>query len=347
MLNAAINRFNRIRKTKHQNNRLFLTRKKYAFIGIGMHSLANFYPLLHHFSINLKYIYTKSSQSGVQLKKQFPSCTFTHNLSDILNDTEVEGVFVCSTPSSHFSILHALADAGKKIFIEKPPCESLHELEILISNKSLEICKVGFQRRYWPGNKIVAKKIKKAKSYCYNFLFGSYISGNPYTELFIHALDYCLFLFGECKILSSNVVKDSSGETLHLHVKHNEGISGLIEASTHFSWNSPQDRLTINCTEETIEVTYPKSVRGFQKPTRVLNIPTERFLQQPEITKDYFNTGNNVLPIRDLNTLVVQGFYNEVEVFIALVENADRHVIKNDLPGLLPLYRMLHQISVR
>ena len=94
-------------------------------------------------------------------------------------------------------------------------------------------------------------------------------------------------------------------------------------------------------------MTYPKSVRGFQKPTRVLNIPTERFLQQPEITKDYFNTGNNVLPIRDLNTLVVQGFYNEVEVFIALVENADRHVIKNDLPGLLPLYRMLHQISVR
>lgn len=347
MLNAAINRFNQIRKTKHLNNPLFLTQKKYAFIGVGMHSLANLYPLLHHFNIDLKYIHTRSSSPGIQLKKQFPACTFTRDLSDILNDKEVEGVFVCSAPASHFSILQALADAGKKVFIEKPPCQSLSELETLISGKGLEICKVGFQRRYWPGNKVVVKKIKKAKSYCYNFLFGSYIPGDPYTELFIHALDYCLFLFGEYKILSVNVVKDSSGETLHLHVKHHQGISGLIEASTHFSWNNPLDKLTINCPEETIEVKYPRSVRGFQKPKRLLNLPTERLLNQPEITKDHFSTGNNILPAWDLNTLVIQGFYNEVKAFIALVENTDRPIIQNDLPGLLPLYAILHQITVR
>ncbi len=344
MPDALFAKLNQIRKKKYFDS-LINPQKKYACIGVGMHSLTNLYPLIRHFGIDLKYICTQKSSWDKKMNIFFPGCHFTNSITAITNDREVEAVFVCASASSHYDILTQLFKSNKKIFVEKPPCANLAELENLVNLSKGTICKVGLQRKYWPGNHVISKRIRSAKTYTYQFHFGPYIQGDPFTELFIHALHYCVFLFGECKLNSFSNKKDHKGITVQLHVTHHNGISGLLELSTHFSWNSPTDNITINCDQELLHIQYPALVKGEQKPKRVFNLPTERLLNEPVVTKEYYSIHNLIMPVMELNTLVVQGFYDEIRAFIKLAESDVSGRAENDLPELLAVYKIIEELK--
>ncbi|MEP6747342.1 MAG: Gfo/Idh/MocA family oxidoreductase [Bacteroidota bacterium] len=345
MLEVLFKKINQRRKVKYFQNPLFNTKKKYACIGIGMHSLTNIYPLLHHFNIPVKYICTQKNNWSKEAARLFPECIFTNDISAILNDAETEAIFVCASPGAHYGLVNKLLKAGKKVFVEKPPCASLSELNILAAINKYSICKVGLQRRYWPGNKYVMNRTSKARSYIYQFYFGPYPQGNVFNELFIHAIDYGAFLFGNYSIISKTFQKDNEGITVQLHVKHTNGIAGMIELSTHYSWNDPIEIMNIQCEGELLTVRYPMQVTGLQKPKRVLNMPTERLYQEPVITKNYFSVSNLVMPAPETNTLILQGFYHELETFIKMVESRENISDANDLIGLQSIYKILDELN--
>lgn len=346
MLSVLLNKFNHYRKEKLLNSPLYHTQKQYAFVGVGMHSLSNLYPILRHFGVSLRYIYTRQSNWQQPMGNWFPNCRFTNNLEHIIADPEIAGVFVCARANTHFGILSQLLPSGKALFVEKPPCNTLQELEQLVRINPQAICKVGLQRRYWPGNRFTRKKVSRASNYSYQFQFGPYLQGDPYTELFIHALDYCQFLFGAFDLLSFSKQEDNNCITVQLHVKHEKQLSGLIELSTAYSWNDPVDSLQVNTNEESLFIRYPTLIEGTQKPMRLFNIPAERILQQPVVRKTYFSSGQFVAPVMELNTLVLQGFYKEVETFIKLAEGIPfrNPSTKNDLAGLLSVYQVIETI---
>jgi virulence factor len=342
MRNLLINRVNQLRKEKYFQAPGFKAKKKYAFVGVGMHSLTNLYPIIHHFGLDLKSICTKQSSWEGEMGSLFPHCRFTHRLEDILQDAEIEGVFVCASPSAHYGLVSQLLDAGKKVFVDKPPCSNLTELETLIRLHPRAVCKVGLQRRYWPANGIIKQRVAQARTYIYQFYFGSYLAGDVYTELFIHALDFCQCIFGDFKPAHFAQKKDSEGITIQLHADHQNQVSGMIELSTHFSWNSPRDLMSVNCSRELLTIEYPMLVKGLQKPNRLFNLPTERLLHQSSVSKEYFSAAGLVLPVLELNTLVLQGFYGELEYFIRLVEDAGGPADQpNDLIRLRNIYALI------
>jgi virulence factor len=343
MIKQLYRKANQFRKTAYLNDELYKTKKKYAFVGFGMHSLTNLYPILKHFGVSLKYICTKKSTFGENIRIKFPGSSFITDLEIILNDPEIEGVFVSTNPEAHAQILTSLLTAGKKIFIEKPPCSNSNELKKIIDIKQDAIVKVGLQRRYWPGNKYLLKTRDKARSYIYKFYFGPYPQGNVFNELFIHALDYCIFLFGEFSVISTSHQKYNGGISTQMHVKHVNGISGLIELSTHYCWTDPVDSLSIHCVEELLEAHYPTLIEGRLKPNRILNLPAERIRDKPLISKKYFSVNNLIIPSFNLNTLVLQGFYDEIRTFIMLVENGQKS--ENDLAGLCSLYKIIDELQ--
>jgi virulence factor len=345
MIKRLYRKANLLRKRAYLNSILFKTNKKYAFVGFGMHSLTNLFPILTHFGINLKYICTKDSTVMENVSVHFPGSTFINSLDIILNDPEINGVFVSANPEDHAQLLMSLLQAGKKVFIEKPPCSDSAELEKIISTNTDAVVKVGLQRRHWPGNTYLFKSKEKAKSYLYRFHFGPYPQGNVFNELFIHAIDYCNYLFGDFSIVSSSHQKYDHAITTQMHVKHSNGISGLIELSTHYSWSDPEDSLSIQCTDELLEVTYPIKIEGRLKPKRILSLPLERVFHKPVITKKYFSVNNLIIPSFELNTLVLQGFYNEIVDFISIVEDGKQSGYKNDLINLRPVFRILDELK--
>ena len=87
------------------------------------------------------------------------------------------------------------------------------------------------------------------------------------------------------------------------------------------------------------------SVTGTKRPSRIFNLPTERILKQPEISKLYFSASNFILPIKETNGIVLQGFYDEIKTFVDIVENRGNNVIHNDLHGMLSLYNILEKLK--
>lgn len=324
---------------------LLHTKRKYAFVGVGRHSLSSLYPVLGYFNIAVKYILTR--QSGFkEIQLLFPSATLTHNINDIVNDDEVEGVFICASAAAHFDLISTFSKANKKVFVEKPPCQTLDELSTLIDVTGNKTCKVGLQRRYWPGNKMISKSISTATDYNYRFLAGSYPQGDIYTELFIHPLDYIAFLFGDYHVQSFSKHGNKHSVSIQMHVKHINGKSGLIELSTQHSWNNVTEELYINAAEEQLLLKYPMHISGVQKPKRLFDIPAERLLQQPVVTKSYFTASNLIVPAFENNSLFLQGFYAELETFIRLVEiGVGKNDAVNDLQSLVPVYKAIEQLK--
>ncbi|HET6255532.1 MAG TPA: Gfo/Idh/MocA family oxidoreductase [Puia sp.] len=345
MLDALLKKYNRRRVQQYFQSPLFHTRRQYAFVGVGMHSLNNYYPLLRYFNIPLKYICTRQSDWNSQLSPLFPAAVFTHDITQILNDPAVAGILVCADPDEHYALAGSVLGSGKALFIEKPPCRRLDQLRHLIAEHPDALCKVGLQRRYWPANDAVKKKCSRAISYIYRFQTGSYPQGDPLTELFIHPLDYCHYLFGECRLQSLSVRRDNAGLTAQLHLEHANDLSGLIELSTRYTWNDPIEQLSVNTDAESLLIEYPGSVRGNPKPARVLHLPTERLFRRPKVTRGYYNGGPSLIPAMEYQTLITQGFFAAIESFVNLVEEKDSRETRSDLPSLIPTYELLEKIS--
>jgi virulence factor len=333
MLNALLKRFNHHRKEKYFQNPLFHAQQSYAFVGFGIHSMTALYPILRHHNLRLKYICTQSSDWHKQLSPLFPGCSFTHDLNSITTDTSVAGVFVCTAPEAHFSILNQLLNSGKSVFVEKPPCQTLSQLRELHQINPAAICKIGLQRRHWPGNAPVLKKCPRAKNYLYQFQTGPFPQGDPFTELFIHPLDYVRFLFGDPRLQSFSKHQDDKGITLQLHLQHPGGCSGLLHLSTHYSWNPPFESLTVNLPDESLMLQYPTSVTGQQMPFRVMNIPAERLMNQQLTTKQHWSGIPTMTPALETNTLYTQGFLSEIEDFVTRVENHAAKTSNSGPPG--------------
>ena len=78
-----------------------------------------------------------------------------------------------------------------------------------------------------------------------------------------------------------------------------------------------------------------------------MNIPSERVLKKPFITKTYFSTGNLVVPAADLNTFMLQGFYHELHTFLMITEGkAEKEMIGNDLEQLINIYEVMDQMRI-
>ena len=166
----------------------------YAFVGMGQHSLTNLYPVLHYLGVPLKYICVTSEKKAQLIERKFAGVKATTSLDDILNDEAIKGVFVSASPSAHFSIASRVLQSGKSLFIEKPPCQTLAELDVLINLQHLyasPVVMVGLQKHYAPSIQLLRKRLRHERliSYDLHYLTGSYPEGNALLDLYIHPLD--------------------------------------------------------------------------------------------------------------------------------------------------------------
>ena len=317
-MNVVIDRYKKIRK---KGLLLKKYKGKYAFVGIGNHSINNLYPVLNYLNVDIKYIVVRSEDTLSLIKENFPHVIATTNLEDVLSDNDIKGVFVSASPSSHFEISKQVLNSGKNLFIEKPPCSSLIELDELQALDSASKGQVlaGLQRRYSPVYNMLLNKVKKASYYTLKYKTGGYPEGDELLDLFIHPLDAMFFLFGTGKIQNVKVIQ-GNGTIIYLaQIQHLNGTIGSLELSTDYSWTGAQDVLIVN-TPKGEYVTENTSSLSFQtKPKVIMNVPLEKvngFI--PQITILYQQ--NNFLPVKEHNQLYSSGYYTELESFLNVCE---------------------------
>ena len=97
MIEKVIERF------KQYNKQSFLdlasAHKKYAFMGVGNHSISNIYPVIQQLSIPIKIVQSRTITNAEKMASRF-NVAYTNSIDDICKNEEIEGVFVSSTATS-------------------------------------------------------------------------------------------------------------------------------------------------------------------------------------------------------------------------------------------------------
>lgn len=329
-MKKVIERYKQIRKHTTLEKKL---NHSYAFIGMGSHALQNLYPVLDYLHVPLKYIVTRSEKSARIAQNTYPNCEGTTDLNKVLTDKSIKGVFICTTPTSHYDLVAKSLSAGKHVFVEKPPCTSLEALDILIEiqkKQSVEAF-VGLQRRYSPAFSILKSKLKNTNHYIYRYATGAYPAGDALFELFIHPIDALNFLFGKANVKSCLRSKN----TYLLNIEHENGIIGNIELSADYSWKESFEYLSINTDNGVFIFNGLDSLVFQKKPKVVAGIPVEKIgVHTSQHTFLFYR--NTFIPNIQNNDLFVHGFYNELKSFVEFCESESESE-KLNKPGLLSI----------
>ncbi len=342
-MNQLIETYKRWRKNNYLKS-ISSYKHRYAFVGIGNHSLSNLYPCIMHQGIPLSYIYTRHTEEAAMLAGNFKDCKAASSLEEVLNDKTVQGIYISASPNAHYDLVKKSLAAGKFVFVEKPPCLTLSELNDLIAADKNNRCVVGLQKRFSAIHEILKKQTaNKALTYSYKYATGAYPEGNAVLDLFIHPLDNVFQLFGEAKAKNIFVKKGSNGSTCFLHLEHAGGVSGSLELSTLYSWQYAPDEMTLVTDSEVYEVKFPQKLEAIEKGKSFLGIPLNKILKSPLQKRVlYDNTG--FVPVREYNTLFEQGYYNEIMHLADLCEGRKTEN-RATLKSLKGIYALMEQIN--
>ncbi|MBT2701096.1 inositol 2-dehydrogenase [Bacillus sp. ISL-40] len=86
----------------------------------------------------------------------------TNNYHELLEDPDIQAVFICSPTNTHATIIKEAALAGKDIFCEKPVSFSVEETEaaLAVVEKAGVKLQIGFNRRYDPNFRRIQTLVK-------------------------------------------------------------------------------------------------------------------------------------------------------------------------------------------
>jgi len=323
MIQELINRYKRMRTERFLRQTY---QYQYAFVGMGQHSLTNLYPVLHYLGISLKYICVTSERKAQLIEQKFVGVKATTSLDEVLKDESIKGVFVSASPSAHFSIASQVLKSGKSLFIEKPPCQTLEELDQLIDLQRLycsPITMVGLQKHYAPAVQLLKQGLRKERliSYDLHYLTGAYPEGNALLDLYIHPLGLVCHLFGQPEILvCRQVAKDS-----YILMLQHPHIVGTLELSTAYTWTTAKESLKVCTRSGVYDLTQMESLAFTPNSTTFLGIPIEK-MRTKNSTVEYLYQCNYFTPILINNQIYIQGYFNEITNFINAVEGLENQL---------------------
>ncbi len=340
MIQQLINRYKRMRTERYLNETY---RCQYAFIGMGQHSLTNLYPVLHYLQVPLKYICVISERKAKLIEHKFKGIKATTRLDDILNDEDVKGVLVAASPSAHFSIACSVLQSGKSLFIEKPPCQSVDQLKVLIDMQQASrsrVAIVGLQQRYAPAVQLLKKRLKRERllNYDLHYLTGAYPEGDALLDLYIHPLDLATWLFGKAEIVSYLEINEHS----YILMLRHQHIVGTIELSTCHSWQDVRQSLTVHARSGSYHLAQCEELSFVPKQNVIAGVPIEKIFPRRQ-SVEYLYRHNNFSPILANNSIYTRGFFQEVTTFVNAVEGKKVNIL-TDLQSIEPTLKLIDNI---
>ncbi len=180
--------------------------------------------------------------------------------------------------------------------------------------------------------------------YHYRYLTGLYPEGDALLDLFIHPLDYVVFLFGKAKLKAMERVEQGGGQTLFLILEHHK-VMGVLEVSTDYSWQEAQELLSVNTEQGIYRLDNLERLDFVPKRSAVLGIPLEKVLQSRTSVVNLYGR-NAFLPTTVDNQLVSQGFFSEIRTFADKVEHQSkkRKSSASDLECIQDTYWLISEI---
>ena len=128
-----------------------------GIIGAGNFTNAMVLPSLKSCGAKLKMIASASGASGTQCAKKYGISQSTTDYRAILEDDEIDTVFITTRHGSHSKLIIESLNSGKNTFVEKPLALNIEQLNQIVDSfeeqqkkSNAPILTVGFNRRFSP-----------------------------------------------------------------------------------------------------------------------------------------------------------------------------------------------------
>ena len=145
-----------LRSSQHITNNNGRRTPCVGVIGAGLFATGTLLPILKKTKdLRLRGVATATGMKGQHIAKKFGFEYFTTDYRELLNDSEINLLFILTRHGSHAQFVTEALKAGKHVFVEKPLCINKEQLNQIIdcyqlSAISHQLLVVGFNRRFSP-----------------------------------------------------------------------------------------------------------------------------------------------------------------------------------------------------
>lgn len=237
-----------------------------AFIGAGNYATGVLIPAFKNAGANLISVASNSGLTGVHAANKFGFQTTTTDSKSLFESGDINTVVVSTRHNSHAQLVLDALNNGKHVFVEKPLCLNLAELEEIenvYAEKSQSgaapLVMVGFNRRFSPHvvkMKSLLASVSGPKSLVMTVNAGAIpsdhwtqdksIGGGRIVGEACHFIDLLRHLVGHEFTSYSKVTMDSqNGDTTSLHFEFADGSIGTVHYFAEGNKAFPKERLEV------------------------------------------------------------------------------------------------------
>ena len=269
--------------TLHQNtNKSDHTKKsgkvKVSFIGSGNYAKSILIPAFKDTDSDLKIIASNKGLSGTYVANKFGFSETTTDNNYIFNDVATDAVVISTRHDNHSEFILNALKAKKHVFVEKPLCLTLDELDkIETAYTSSNVLMVGFNRRFAPQvqkMKSLLDNVSGPKSIIMTINAGEVASDHWTQDLEVgggriigeacHFIDLLRFLIGKTIINYKILFMDSSTkDTADIQLSFEDGSIGTIHYYANGSKSFPKERLEVFVQGRVLQLDNYKKLVGF------------------------------------------------------------------------------------
>ena len=214
-----------------------------AFIGAGSYAQGQLLPNLPS-DIRRVSVMTNSGATSKRVAERFHFEQCTPNEEDIMNNPDINTLFIATRHDSHAKYVIDGLKNGKNVYVEKPLClnvEELVEIQKLCEEKQ-KSAMIGFNRRFSPHALEIKKKFGSGKmSMIYRANAGSIpqdawihdmkIGGGRIIGEACHFIDFMAFICGSkpVKVMASLMPDNQNlNDTMNILVEFENGSIGVV-----------------------------------------------------------------------------------------------------------------------
>ena len=268
-----------------------------GFVGSGNYATSVLIPAFKAAGAQLKTVASSGGVSGLHAGRKFGFEATTTDTASVFADAQVNAVVVTTRHDSHAGFVLQALTAGKHVFVEKPLCLTLGELEeiqaamdcpaSLIARSECDaaiamtpVVMVGFNRRFAPQVQKISSLLKGVtgpKSLVMTVNAGTIpvehwtqdpeVGGGRIVGEACHFIDLLRFLAGS-RIASHHVTKmdSQSGDSVTISLKFDDGSMGVVHYLANGSKAFPKERLEVFAAGRVLQLDNFRKLKGFGWP---------------------------------------------------------------------------------
>jgi myo-inositol 2-dehydrogenase/D-chiro-inositol 1-dehydrogenase len=237
--------------------------RKVGIIGFGRIGRVHFNVVKKLKDVEITAVADNLAEQMTEVFEEYGVKNYSNDFNTIINNEDIDTVFICSPTDSHAEVAIAAAKAGKNIFCEKPIDFDIKRVEEVLAEvkKAGVSFQVGFNRRFDP-NFVKAKKtildgdvgqvyVIKITSRDPEAPPLSYVksSGGIFADMTIHDFDMARFLAGSEPVqiyaigdalINKEILQYDDIDTAIITIKFENGAMAVIDNSRQAAYGYDQ-----------------------------------------------------------------------------------------------------------